>query len=170
MVEWTTADATTPVVMYGTSDSSLTRTASATTKTYNASSMCGSPANSTGYIDPGMLHSALLSNLSYNTKYHYQYGDMVSSPVLPVDMSILLAFVLLSACKMCAILPAALNAQASHSINLMRWYPCIFTFPSPGPQKDGHFLLFSTAVYTLYCATATAVTAPQHNMLYNLIE
>ena len=77
VVEWTTADPTTPVVMYGTSASSLTRTASATTKTYNASSMCGSPANSTGYIDPGMLHTATLSNLSYNTRYYYQYGDMV---------------------------------------------------------------------------------------------
>nr|QOL01233.1 putative extracellular protein TR9_041a [Trebouxia lynnae] len=76
VVEWTTADPTTPVVMYGTSASSLTRTASATTKTYNASSMCGSPANSTGYIDPGMLHTATLSNLSYNTRYYYQYGDM----------------------------------------------------------------------------------------------
>ncbi|DBB10212.1 TPA: hypothetical protein ACH3X3_001785 [Trebouxia sp. C0006] len=76
MVEWTTADVTTPVVMYGTTNGSLTTMVSATTKTYNASSMCGSPANSTGYIDPGMLHSALLSNLSYNTRYYYQYGDM----------------------------------------------------------------------------------------------
>jgi len=83
MVEWTTADVTTPVVMYGTTNGSLTMMVSATTKTYNASSMCGSPANSTGYIDPGMLHSALLSNLSYNTRYYYQYGDMVSCSNLP---------------------------------------------------------------------------------------
>lgn len=107
MVEWTTADATTPMVMYGTTNDSLARTVSATTKTYNASSMCGSPANSTGYIDPGMLHSALLSNLSYNTRYYYQYGDTVSSPVLPVDMSILFAFMLLSACKVYPNQPAA---------------------------------------------------------------
>lgn len=86
VVEWTTADATTPVVMYGTTNGSLTRTVSATTKTYNASSMCGAPANSTGYIDPGMLHSAVLSNLSYNTRYYYQYGDKVRSPVLPVHI------------------------------------------------------------------------------------
>lgn len=69
--------------MYGTTNGSLTMMVSATTKTYNASSMCGSPANSTGYIDPGMLHSALLSNLSYNSRYYYQYGDMVSCSILP---------------------------------------------------------------------------------------
>ena len=76
-VEWTTADATTPMVLYGTSASSLTSMVSATTKTYNASSMCGIPANSTGYVDPGMLHSATLTNLSFSTRYYYQYGDMV---------------------------------------------------------------------------------------------
>lgn len=78
VVEWTTADATTPVVMYGTSSASLSSMMSATTKTYNASSFCGAPANSTGYVNPGMLHTATLSNLSYNTRYYYQYGDMVS--------------------------------------------------------------------------------------------
>lgn len=81
VVEWTTADATTPVVMYGTVNGSLTMMMSAATKTYNASSLCGAPANSTGFIDPGMLHTAVLSNLSYNTRYYYQYGDMVSPVV-----------------------------------------------------------------------------------------
>ena len=79
VVEWTTRDATTPMVMYGTTNGSLTNMVSAASKTYNASSFCGSPANDTGYVDPGMLHTATLTNLSYNTRYYYQYGDMVSS-------------------------------------------------------------------------------------------
>ena len=77
VVQWTTADTGTPVVMYGESASAMTSTVQEMTKTYTASDMCGEPANTTGYIDPGMLHYATLSNLSYSTRYFYQYGDKV---------------------------------------------------------------------------------------------
>lgn len=77
VVQWTTADKGTPVVMYGTSANALTSTVQALTKTYTASDFCGEPANTTGFVDPGMLHYATLSNLSYSTRYFYQYGDKV---------------------------------------------------------------------------------------------
>lgn len=82
VVQWTTAETGSPVVMYGKSASALTNTVQAMTKTYNASDFCGEPANTTGYVDPGMLHYATLSNLSYSTRYFYQYGDKVSGNAL----------------------------------------------------------------------------------------
>lgn len=77
VVQWTTADTGTPIVMFGKSANALSTTVQAMTKTYNASDFCGAPANTTGYVDPGMLHYATLSNLSYSTRYFYQYGDKV---------------------------------------------------------------------------------------------
>ena len=96
VVEWTTRDATTPMVMYGTTNGSLTNMVSAASKTYNASSFCGSPVSGHSTSNSlrhtclvvchfsegtyaGMLHTAAL-NLSYNTEYCHQYstGDMVS--------------------------------------------------------------------------------------------
>jgi hypothetical protein len=37
--------------------------------------MCGAPANTEGWRDPGLFHSAILSNLSPDTRYYYVYGD-----------------------------------------------------------------------------------------------
>jgi len=37
--------------------------------------LCGAPANSSGYKDPGEIHSAVLTNLNPDTRYYYQYGD-----------------------------------------------------------------------------------------------
>jgi hypothetical protein len=70
---------------------------SAATSTYRKEHMCGAPANAEGWRDPGLLHSAVLSNLrpgtSYpsrcahsradslrvgartDTRYYYVYGD-----------------------------------------------------------------------------------------------
>ena len=43
---------------------SLTRSLSqATSETYDASSLCGRPANETGFIDPGQLHTAVMEKL-----------------------------------------------------------------------------------------------------------
>ena len=82
VVQWTTAETGSPVVMYGKSASASANTVQAMTKTYNASDFCGEPANTTGYVDPGMLHYGTLSNLSYSTRYFYQYGDKVSGNAL----------------------------------------------------------------------------------------
>ena len=91
VVQWTTAETGTPVVMYGKSATALTSTVQAMTKTYNASDFCGEPANTTGYVDPGMLHYGTLSNLSYSTRYYYQYGDMVGAALIMPGLHFTLA-------------------------------------------------------------------------------
>ena len=35
-------------------------TIQATSETYSAADMCGPPANDTGFIDPGKLHTAIM--------------------------------------------------------------------------------------------------------------
>ena len=37
--------------------------------------MCGAPANSTGFVNPGAINRVLLTNLTANTRYYYVYGD-----------------------------------------------------------------------------------------------
>ena len=37
--------------------------------------MCGAPANTTGWIDPGTLNYVTLEGLMTSTKYYYVYGD-----------------------------------------------------------------------------------------------
>ena len=45
---------------------------------YSRDDMCGAPANSTGWFEPGVLHRAVMTGLAPATLYHYQYGDVVS--------------------------------------------------------------------------------------------
>ena len=40
--------------------------------------MCGAPANSTGWVDPGWLNYAALTGLQPGTRYYYAVGDPVS--------------------------------------------------------------------------------------------
>ncbi|KAK3704751.1 hypothetical protein QZH41_009742, partial [Actinostola sp. cb2023] len=46
-----------------------------TFKTYKASDMCSSPANTTGFRDPGNIHEVLLTDLKPSTTYYYQFGS-----------------------------------------------------------------------------------------------
>ena len=45
-----------------------------TNSTYSADSMCDSPANTTGFWNPGYIFNGLLKNLQPNTRYYYSYG------------------------------------------------------------------------------------------------
>jgi hypothetical protein len=66
----------TPVAMYG--KESPTSKAEGTSATYEASDMCGAPANTTGtgqFADPGMIHTIELINLQPNTYYTYKVGS-----------------------------------------------------------------------------------------------
>ncbi|KAK9804531.1 hypothetical protein WJX73_005386 [Symbiochloris irregularis] len=74
-VQWTTRDPGTPTVKYGTKSGTYTKTATGKTVTYNAQSMCGSPANDTGYVPPGSLHRVNLTGLTTSTRYYYVFGD-----------------------------------------------------------------------------------------------
>ena len=42
--------------------------------------MCGGPANSTGWLEPGWMHGAVMAGLPPSTPIFYQYGDPVSPP------------------------------------------------------------------------------------------
>jgi len=64
-----------PEVHYGLNAKSLTKVATGKTQTYKASDMCGPPATTTGFIDPGQLHAVLLTGLTPKTKYYYSYGQ-----------------------------------------------------------------------------------------------
>lgn len=73
----------TPVAMYG-KGANPTVKVDGTSSTYEASDMCGSPANLTGtgqFMSPGMLHTVELTNLQpdaqYSYKVGYQYGQGV---------------------------------------------------------------------------------------------
>lgn len=68
-----------PFVRWGTRSGELTSTARATTDTYTRDDMCGGVANSTGYINPGLFHTAKMSDLQPDTRYYYAYGDEVIS-------------------------------------------------------------------------------------------
>lgn len=79
LVQWTTRDMGKPFVRWGTRSGELTSTARATTDTYTRDDMCGGVANSTGYINPGLFHTAKMSDLQPDTRYYYAYGDEVIS-------------------------------------------------------------------------------------------
>ncbi|KAL7580854.1 hypothetical protein ACA910_001127 [Epithemia clementina (nom. ined.)] len=68
------------VVKYGRSDPPMEYRATATpssTTTYQASDMCMEPANVTEpgkFMDPGQLHTVVMTQLAPDTKYYYQVG------------------------------------------------------------------------------------------------
>lgn len=74
---WSSATSTTPTVRWGTASGQLDRVVQATTKTISKSEVCGSPANTTGYRDLGLIHTAALS------------GEARTSPSLPFPRPLL---------------------------------------------------------------------------------
>mmetsp|Transcript_2818 Transcript_2818/g.7223 ORF Transcript_2818/g.7223 Transcript_2818/m.7223 type:complete len:539 (-) Transcript_2818:84-1700(-) len=88
-VSFTTGGEGTPVAYFGTHDPPTTR-AVGTSTTYQASDLCGAPANVTEagkFSSPGRLHTVLLTELlEPNTTYYYKVGlehgqGVVWSPV-----------------------------------------------------------------------------------------
>lgn len=64
------------MVRYGTSAKALTESATASSTTYSAADLCGPPATSFGWADPGQLHAALMTGLKPSRRYYYQYGSV----------------------------------------------------------------------------------------------
>lgn len=62
------------VVRYGLSTSMSQSVYKVDIKTYSASDMCESPANSSGFWNPGFIYDVLLSDLRPNMKYYYSFG------------------------------------------------------------------------------------------------
>ncbi|PSC73699.1 inactive purple acid phosphatase 27 [Micractinium conductrix] len=76
MVQWVTRDAgAAPTVRWGTSPDALAAAAHGDSLTYSRADMCGAPANASGWMEPGMLHGAVMGGLQPLTAYYYQYGD-----------------------------------------------------------------------------------------------
>eukprot|EP01111_Echinosteliopsis_oligospora_P008248 TRINITY_DN2377_c0_g1_i1.p1 TRINITY_DN2377_c0_g1~~TRINITY_DN2377_c0_g1_i1.p1 ORF type:complete len:580 (-),score=162.90 TRINITY_DN2377_c0_g1_i1:5-1744(-) len=72
---WTSLHSSSPSVQWGEKSGQYTEQAQATTNTYTQEDMCGSPASDIGWYNPGLIHSAYLSNLVPNQEYFYVYGD-----------------------------------------------------------------------------------------------
>lgn len=79
-VQWTTRDAQQPVVRFGPAGGggALPFVVPAATATYRREDMCGEPATGLGFIDPGLLHTAVLLGLRAGAEYAYEVGDLVS--------------------------------------------------------------------------------------------
>ena len=58
---WNTKDAHEPKVKFWQNTTAYIRIEAATSSKYTSKDMCGPPATTVGYIDPGMLHTAKLS-------------------------------------------------------------------------------------------------------------
>ena len=55
--------------------SSMDFKAKGSSKTYKKSDMCGPPASTNGFTDPGYIHDVLLTDLSPSSQYFYSYGS-----------------------------------------------------------------------------------------------
>ena len=77
LVQWTTRDKGSPVAFWRAKSGNRMSNTSASSDTYRREDLCGGVANSTGYINPGMFHTAKLTGLQPSTDYLYSYGDEV---------------------------------------------------------------------------------------------
>lgn len=78
-VQWTTRDPGNPVVKWGSTSGHYTHTTPASSSSgYTVEEMCGSPANSVGWFEPGTFHSTVLRGLEPGRRYFYVVGDKVS--------------------------------------------------------------------------------------------
>ncbi|XP_065873085.1 probable inactive purple acid phosphatase 27 [Euphorbia lathyris] len=78
-VTWTSGyslDEAVPLVEWGVVGTSPMRSP-AGTLTFDQNSMCGSPARTVGWRDPGFIHTSFLKDLWPNTKYTYRMGHML---------------------------------------------------------------------------------------------
>ena len=82
-MQWVTRDAGKPQVRWGTARGRLEHAAPGDSSTYTAADLCGAPANTSGWMDPGWLHGAVMAGLQPSTRYWYQYGDEVCERCVP---------------------------------------------------------------------------------------
>lgn len=75
-VQWSTGHgaAARGTVRWGTSPGRHSHAAPSRTSTYTRADMCGPPASTVGWVDPGTLHYAVMTGLAPATRYYYVYG------------------------------------------------------------------------------------------------
>ena len=66
---------------WGTSSGVYPTKVTATTSRITTAMLCSAPANSTGFRDLGMIHTAMMSGMTAlaNTKIYYVFGDFATS-------------------------------------------------------------------------------------------
>lgn len=77
-VQWTTRDKSQLASVHWRVDDQIHSFANqvvASSRTYTRADMCGPPANTTGWFDPGWLHYAVLSNLPPGKRIYYRCGN-----------------------------------------------------------------------------------------------
>ncbi|CAI9280529.1 unnamed protein product [Lactuca saligna] len=88
-VTWTSGyniDEATPIVEWGFKGQSK-KLSLAGTLTFTRGSMCGPPARTVGWRDPGFIHTSFLQDLWPNTMYEYRMGHiMVDGSIIYSDM------------------------------------------------------------------------------------
>ncbi|KAI3761425.1 hypothetical protein L1987_51841 [Smallanthus sonchifolius] len=80
-VTWTSGyniNEATPLVSWGVQGERAMLTP-AGTLTFHQNSMCGSPASTVGWRDPGFMHTSFLKDLWPNTKYFYKIGHKLTN-------------------------------------------------------------------------------------------
>jgi hypothetical protein len=77
LLTWTSKNAKdmTAAVKYGINPDSLDSIIVAETHSYTADSLCGSPANSIGWWNPGTFYTVVMTGLKPNTRYYYKFGS-----------------------------------------------------------------------------------------------
>lgn len=78
LVQWTTKNSSAPEVKWGSQPGKYPYSAAASSLTYTKDDLCGPPANAQGWLDPGTLHKAVITNLLPGQRHYYIYGDEVS--------------------------------------------------------------------------------------------
>ncbi|KAG6553828.1 hypothetical protein Mapa_004745 [Marchantia paleacea] len=76
-VTWTSGyskEEATPLVVWGVLNGDTNHTTPASTLTFTREDICGPPASTVGWRDPGYIHSSHLKELWPNQKYFYQVG------------------------------------------------------------------------------------------------
>ncbi|KAK9066406.1 hypothetical protein SSX86_013728 [Deinandra increscens subsp. villosa] len=80
-VTWTSGyniDEAAPLVEWGWKDQTKSLSP-AGTLTFKRGSMCGAPARTVGWRDPGFIHTSFLKNLWPNTMYEYRMGHLLKN-------------------------------------------------------------------------------------------
>ena len=77
---WSSATSTEPVLRWGTASGEYTETTVAATSTIDRSEMCGAPANTIGWRDLGLIHTAAFKGMSAveSGRVYYMFGDEAS--------------------------------------------------------------------------------------------
>lgn len=84
LVQWITRDMGEPTVQWGLRPGNYSQEEVGSYSTYGRSDMCGAPANTTGYLFPGIMNNALMAGLPPSTRIYYRVGDPVSACPLPL--------------------------------------------------------------------------------------